>query len=175
MKQTLSKWHNEIDTFLTQSNFETQFKDQHHPFFENEENFEHLQIPNFEDLEDANDKIILLFSRLSLCYEYGLLLEHKENNFYTIPLGFDHGQIFSFEESKSIPLPIIKHNEIYKLKSLEWFEKWNIKGLGQTKDFTHLLFQPWPKASMIFSTQLADPWLKVQAEKTLDYLIKHTI
>lgn len=175
MKETLNKWQKDIDNLLSYPQNESQVASQIKPQFEHEENFEHLQIPNFDDLEEINDKIILLFSRLSSCYEYGLLFEKKENNLFSIQLGFDHGNIFSFENSQLIHLPKTQFHEIYRLKTLDWFAKYDIGGLSKLEDYTHLLFQPWDRASMLFSTKLADPWLKIQAEKTLEYLIKHNL
>jgi hypothetical protein len=179
MKAIWQKWQNQIEGLLSEKQLPPPPLE-----FNHEHNFDLLQIPSPTEVGDQNERMIILFSRLCLCYEYGLFFEKKDDldNFkcrgapaplyYDLLFGFDHGNVFSFENTNSVRLPKETPEKVRKLKSFEWFDKWNIRGLGEQKDFTHLLLYPWPQTAIILSTKLADPWLKFHIEKTFEYLRK---
>jgi hypothetical protein len=168
MKAIWQKWQNQFETLLVdKSNLQTPKE------FNQESDFSLLKIPNLENINDAGERIILLFSRLSLCYEFGLLLERKDlSNNYQLIFGFDYGQIFSFDDNKLVALPSVDSNKVLKLKNTDWLKKQNIRGLAEQDHFTHLLLFPWPGVALLLSTKLADPWLKFHIEKTFEYLQK---
>lgn len=168
MKSIWQKWQNQFETLLVEKNQAPLFID-----FNRESDFDRLKIPNLENINDTGERIVLLFSRLSLCYEFGLLLERKdESNNYQLIFGFDYGQIFSFDDDKLIPLPESCNDRVLKLKNTEWLKKWNIRALAEQKELTHLLLFPWQNVALLLSTRLADPWLKFHIEKTFEYLQK---
>jgi hypothetical protein len=168
MKSIWQKWQNQVEGLLAEKQLQKPTLE-----FNREDDFDRLQIPNSEEINDPQERMIILFSRLSLCYEYGLFFEQKnDRNEYNLLFGFDHGHVFSFENASTVQLPKATPEKVQKLKSPEWFNKWNIKGLGEQKDFTNLLLFPWPNMALILSTKLADPWLKTHIEKTFEYLRK---
>lgn len=163
-------WHSQVERLLSDIP-EPQSKHEFH----REDNFERLQIPSASEFNDPQERMIILFTRLSVCFEYGLFFELlPDQNKGALLFGFDHGNVFSFENSGpellKVRLPKSTPHKVQKLKSTEWFAKWNIRGLGENKDLTHLLLFPWPGIALLLSTQMADPWLKFHIEKTLNYL-----
>lgn len=169
MPEFWQKWQKQIETLLAQQ--EQPQKPPATSEFVRENDFSRLQIPSVEEVADPLERMIILFSRMSACYEYGLFLEQIDSGpNYQLHFGFDHGQVFRFTNDTFIKLPKPVPNKIQKLKNQDWFKRWNLKGLADLKDATHLLLYPWPNTAMILSTRLADPWLKMHIEKTLDYL-----
>ncbi len=177
MKTAFHKLHNEVDQLLNSKSAyqENLSLNSNFPDFEIEENFSRLEIPDFESIEDKNERLIILFSRLSLSYESGLLFQKNQIEDFSLQLGFYRGEVYSIQENPLIHLPVVSHNEVLKLKSLNWFDKNKIKLPVENINVTHLLFQPWPEVAMILSTKMGDPWLKIHAEKTLDFLNLHFI
>jgi hypothetical protein len=168
MKSIWQKWQKQVEGLLSEKDLTNPNQE-----FQHEHNFERLQIPSTEEVSDSQERMIILFSRLSLSYEYGLFFEQLGDSCeYNLLFGFDHGNIFSFENASIVRLPASTPNKVQRLKYTDWFHKWNIKGLAEEKETTHLLLYPWPQTALILSTQLADPWLKINIEKTLDYLRK---
>ena len=112
--------------------------------------------------EDVDDRTIILFSKLSIFFDVGILLEKDKNN-WKAQAYFKEGQMNGLlDKSMEVkggpqitPLQIVKAPATPFLKQL---------GLDSTvrapADLTAFLLRPHDQVSFILMTRLAGPWLK---------------
>jgi hypothetical protein len=120
---------------------------------------------------------VLLFSRLSLSFEKGFLLEAKSelsSSPWTCALHFSEGQLSVLETSipTEFPVPSPGPHKVVRANPSQWdlkTKEWRYL-LPQTPEWTALLFEVGPGIRFLFCTRLAEPWLQTQTENTHQFI-----
>ena len=124
--------------------------------------------------EDFEDRTIIIFSRLSMYFEIGILFE-RENHYWRAQAFFDNGRLKGIGgESLTIkggpditPLQIVKAPAMPFLKQLRVKEK-----IHKPEDLTAFLIRPHDHVSFVLMTRLAEPWLKVHIDEIHQEVLK---
>jgi hypothetical protein len=145
-----------------------------HPY---QVNLEFENDPIHFETTDFQEFSILLFSRMSIYFEKGFLIEDIKNlnvQNWTCPLHFCDGNIFISDPPLEIDFPIPSPGAKKVLCSTpsNWTlhsQKWQIL-IPQSEKWTALIFQISPELRFLFCSQLAEPWLKIQTENALNFI-----
>ncbi len=124
--------------------------------------------------EDLEDRTIILFSRLAIFFDIGILLE-KENLNWKAQAYFEEGrmnplidQAMEVKGGPQIsPLQIVKAPAIPFLKQLGIHEK-----IRNPENLTAFLFRPHDQVSFLVMTRLAGPWLKNHMNEVHQEILK---
>lgn len=119
------------------------------------------------------DKVAVIFSRLSILFFTGILLE-KINGAWIPQVFFHKGHLRDVENQvkKKIILPQVSPTEILKTSITPIFSKLEIDFLIYGDENNCFLMQPTPDFSFIVTSRLGDPWLKSHLEKVQENLMR---
>ena len=112
--------------------------------------------------EDLEDKTIILFSRLAIFFDVGILLE-KENTNWKAQAYFVEGRMNALlDQSMEVKGgPQITPLQIVKAPALPFLKQLGIElKIRSPQDLTAFLLRPHSSVSFILMTRLAGPWLK---------------
>jgi hypothetical protein len=127
--------------------------------------------------DDREEFFILLFSKMSNYFEKGFLLEgiqERTEPEWHCTLHFSEGQIYladpSIKVEFSLPSPgphqvLRSHPAEWTLHTPEWRQM-----VPQGPEWTALIFEVSPQIRFLFCTQLAEPWLQLQTEKSYNFI-----
>lgn len=114
---------------------------------------------------DHIDKIVVLFSRLAMCFEAGVMLENEDGKWKAQAV-FERGVIETLHEEKrpSISLPQVKLLSILKTDSQSLLKKLSLSQLDSENEMTCLLIKVSGDFSFVLLSKLPDLWLKDHVE-----------
>ncbi len=107
--------------------------------------------------EDPLDRSIIMFSRLSPFFDFGVMLAHDQDSWVSV-CAFEKGEYFIPPSHSALNLPELSRHQIFRgrAKSLNK----TLSFLNVPEDYTPLLLQPRPTLSFLLFSRLADHWLK---------------
>lgn len=119
----------------------------------------------------------ILFSRLSPYYEAGVLFENADGA-WTPQLAFQKGFCFELsaqEKAMVFDFPEMTLVEVKKASSHAVIHDLGLEEYLANEKITALVFRPSPESLILVLSELADPWLKVQIEKTQEEILKQLV
>ncbi len=124
--------------------------------------------------EDLEDRTIILFSRLAIFFDVGILLE-KENKNWKAQAFFEEGRMNPLiDQAMEVkggpqlsPLQIVKAPAIPFLKQLGIDQK-----IRNPEDLTAFFLRPHDHVSFLLMTRLAGPWLKNHMNEVHQEILK---
>lgn len=117
--------------------------------------------------EDTQAKVPLLFSRLTVYFESGLLFQGSPGNWKAIA-GFDQGEFFPLKGMElAIPFqfPQMTLIEVRRVSAPEIFSHLRAIKVIRNEKNQALIFRPHPDYLFLVTSSLGDPWLKTHLEK----------
>ncbi len=133
-----------------------------------------IQTLSREIPENFEDRTVIIFSRLSMYFDLGILFE-KEHAVWKAQAYFNQGRLKGLtQESLTIkgganitPLQIVKAPALPFLKQLR-IDTAAIK----SEDLTAFLVRPHDNVSFVLMSRLAEPWLKVHIDEIHQQILK---
>lgn len=119
--------------------------------------------------ENISDRSLILFSKIPLFFEAGLLLEENDEGFST-ELGFVSGNLVAPSEAiqfpKSLKPATAQTQKVFRLtEGLDSLKRIGIFS-NQFDRLSFFWFTVTPEISFLLASQRADPWLRDLIEKT---------
>lgn len=122
--------------------------------------------------EDHVDRAIVIFSRLAMHFEGGILLENQDGKWCSqAQFSRGHIQLIKTQERKFLSLPNVAIASVLKTSSGALLQKLNLTVLDPQKKCTCLVFKVTPDFSFVLLSELADIWLKEHTENIRQALI----
>lgn len=119
----------------------------------------------------------ILFSRLNPYYEAGVLFE-KLGDGWSPQWAFQKGFCFGLspqEKAIVFDFPSLTLVEVKKASSQAVIHDLGLEEYLANEKITALVFRPSPDHLFLVLSELADPWLKVQIEKTQEEILKQLV
>lgn len=123
--------------------------------------------------EDHIDRAIVVFSRLAMLFDAGVLLENNDGQ-WRAQAAFHQGQTQLLKNANgklSIQLPNMTLLSVLKTSSSQMLEKLQLSHLDPENKTTCLLVKVTPDFAFILFSSLADLWLKEHIEHVRTELI----
>lgn len=111
-------------------------------------------------------RVSLLFSRMSVYFECGLLL-CQQDGYWRSQSAFKQGQFYPIlpdEKKLEINIPPMSLDQIQKLSAAAFLKKVNMSDLMTSPEATGLVIKPHPDFVFVLFSELPDVWLKQQIE-----------
>lgn len=124
--------------------------------------------------ENFEDKTIILFSRLSMFFEVGILFE-KEKSFWKAQAYFERGRLVGLTQEKLNVRggPDINPLQIVKAPALPFLKQLKLDGkIEKSEDLTAFLLRPHEDVSFVLMTRLVGPWLKMHMDQNHQEVLK---
>lgn len=133
-----------------------------------------IQTLSREIPENFEDRTIIIFSRLSMFFEVGILFE-KENASWKAQAVFHDGRLRGLtNEGLNIkggpditPLQIVRAPALPFLKQLRIEHK-----ISKPENLSAFLVRPHDQVSFVLMTRLAEPWLKIHMDEIHQEILK---
>lgn len=115
--------------------------------------------------DDHLDKIVVLFSRLALCFEAGVMLENEDGK-WKPQATFERGVIETLhnENRPAVSLPQVKLLTVLKTEPTPLLKKLNLSHLDPENEMTCLLIKVSGDFCFVLLSKLPDLWLKDHVE-----------
>ncbi len=173
LQRRISKLEEKIESLLVMD-LDAQPEPTSTSYFEPSHDVKLIKTLSREVPEDFEDRTIIIFSRLSMYFEIGILFE-RESNFWRAQAFFENGRLKGLtNEGLTIkggpdisPLQIVKAPAMPFLKQLRMTKK-----IVKAEDLTAFLIRPHNDVSFILMTRLAEPWLKVHIDEIHQQVLK---
>lgn len=122
--------------------------------------------------EDHIDRAIVVFSRLAMIFDSGILLENNDGQ-WKAQAYFHKGssQLFKNNARAVLKIPETTLMTVLKTDSAGILNKLNLKQLDPENKYTCLLIKVTPDFAFILFSDMADLWLKEHIENTRRALI----
>ncbi|MGZ3769838.1 MAG: GTP cyclohydrolase [Bdellovibrio sp.] len=122
--------------------------------------------------EDHVDKAIVIFSRLALFFDFGVMLENHDGQ-WKAQASFHKGasQLIKNNARSIVKIPDSNLMAVLKTNSSSMLEKLNLKEWDTEGKTTCLLIKVTPDFSFILFSSMADLWLKEHIENVRRSLI----
>ncbi len=172
LASTLSLFQKRLESFLD-NDFETNH-------IENDKIREKFEITRDPSLirgisqglpDDHIDRAVVVFSRLSMCFESGILLENNDGQ-WRAQASFHKGvtQLLKTPSKRSVTIPQIDLLTVLRTASAPILEKLGLQELDSDKKTSCLLIKATPDYAFFLFSELPDIWLKDHAEHVLKTL-----
>ena len=121
--------------------------------------------------DDHIDRAVVVFSRLAMCFESGIMLENNDGQ-WKAQASFHRGvtQLLKSESKRAVSIPEIDLLTVLKTASAPILEKLNLKNLDPQNRTCCLLIKATPDYAFFLFSELPDVWLKEHAEQVLKTL-----
>lgn len=115
--------------------------------------------------EDHTDKVIVIFSRLAMLFDSGVLLENQDGT-WRAQAYFQKGlsQLLKTESRTNLHLPTMNMFDIKKINYSSILNKLKIEQLENRSDLTSLVIKVSPDYAFVLNSHLPDIWLKDHSE-----------
>ena len=116
--------------------------------------------------KETHPKILMLFSRLAVYFDSGLLFQDASDKWKTIA-GFDQGDFFPLkgvEVDVPFQFPEMTLVEVRRVSAPEIFSHLQAIHVIQNQNSQALIFKPHPNYVFLVTSSLGDPWLKTHLE-----------
>jgi hypothetical protein len=133
-----------------------------------------IQTLSREVPENFEDRTIIIFSRLSMYFEIGILFE-KERSTWKAQAVFENGRLRGLtNEGLTIKGgPEISALQIVKAPALPFLKQLRIDAkLSKPEDLTAFLIRPHDSVSFVVMTRLPEPWLKMHMDEIHQQVLK---
>lgn len=117
--------------------------------------------------EETDARVSIIFSRLTVYFESGLLFHGCHNHWKAIA-GFDQGDFFPLkgvELSVPFQFPQMTLIEVRRVSAPEIFSHLRTIQVIRNENSQALIFRPHPDYVFLVTSSLGDPWLKTHLEK----------
>lgn len=124
--------------------------------------------------QDTENRVEILFSRLTPYFESGLLLNLSATKAWQACAGFDQGQYFPLKGAEfEIPFqfPKLSLVEIRKLISQDFLNHLKELQVIKNEKSDAYLFSPHPDYIFLVTSAMADPWFKIHIEKIQKHVL----
>lgn len=123
--------------------------------------------------DDHIDRAIVVFSRLAMLFEAGVLLENDDGRWRAQALFHrGHTQLLKNNNGKiAVPLPAANLLTVLKTSAPQMLEKLQLSHLDRDQRTTCLVVKVTPDFAFLLFSSLADLWLKDHAENVRHELI----
>jgi hypothetical protein len=115
--------------------------------------------------DDHIDRAVVMFSRLAMCFELGVLLENNDSQ-WKAQAFFNRGvtELFKGQNKTVLPMPMASCLTILKTKSYPLLQKMNLHGLDSENKTQALMVKVTNDYAFVLFSVLPDIWLKDHAE-----------
>lgn len=173
LQRRISKLEEKIESLLVMD-LEPQAEPSANSYFEPCHDTKLIKTLSREVPEDFEDRTIIVFSRLSMYFEIGILFE-RENQNWRAQAFFENGRLkglssecLTIKGGPAItPLQIVKAPAMPFLKQLRVSQK-----ITKAEDLNAFLIRPHDHVSFVLMTRLAEPWLKVHIDEIHQEVLK---
>lgn len=115
--------------------------------------------------EDHIDRAIVIFSRLALHFEGGVLLENQDGKWCSQAMFHrGHVQLLKNQERRFMTLPNCSIMSVLKTSSKNMLQKLSLEHLDAQKKCTCLVLKVTPDFAFVVLSEFADLWLKEHIE-----------
>lgn len=118
--------------------------------------------------EDLNSRAPLIFTRLHLYFDAGVLFKaHRDS--WCPQWAFQHGNCFQLSKQETeieFDFPELSLTEVKRAKSQAVINDLGLEEYLNNEKISALVFKPHPEYLFLLLSELADPWLKLQIDKT---------
>lgn len=118
--------------------------------------------------EDHTDKLVVVFSKLSLFFDAGIYLENTDHQWRSVAY-FHEGQVFSLnsEQCHTLKVPHTSLFSVLACKSNSVLKSLHLEKLDPENKSQCLLVKPTNDCAYLLFSKLPDLWLKSHIEKVI--------